>query len=1010
MATVNTSTNTSTGTSTSSNAGAISFSGLASGIDTSQIVEQLISVDSARLKKLQKQETEITTQKDTYTTIQTDLNTLKTAVEDLKDASSYNVFSATSSDTDALTVSATTSAREGNYSVKIISLAQAEALSSNSYASTDTSLGVSGEILINDKTLTIRATDTLSDIKSAINSLDQDVRATTLTVADSDNRLILTASSQGEDGFRIANVGENDVLGALGLTDSTKSVRETTDGKVYSAEFSSALTTIGSLTGISGESKGTVKIRDESLKIDLSTDTLSSIRDKINALGIKGVSAEVESVTESGSTVYSLSVTGTQDFTDSGNVLETLGILEGGTSGVKSQFQTGDLTILTSDTKENTVNDTTKLTKLGASEGETITISGADADGVAVSSTVQITKQTKISDLLKEIQSAFSGNVTATLEDGKISVKSAVTGESSFSVNIIANNEKDGTLDFGTMSNTQVGRERQIAEGSNAKLKVNNITVSRSSNVISNAIEGLSLTLKEADAGTTLNITVERDTDAIKEKIQTFVDSYNSLVDYVDEQSKYDSETDTAGPLVGDTTTTSVLTQIRGILRGTVNEDGLTYTQLQQIGVETTSDGHLKIDTETLNEALKEDVDGISSLLSIDRSSTNSDISFVYSSTKTKAGSYKVEITQAAEKATIISDTAMELASSSGTLTLTDNFGSVMTVDYSKGDSTDDIANAINTEASKKYTQIIQSETALTTSDGEAITQNTAIADIEGVTIDEGDSITISGTDHSGSTYQRRVTLSDDTGSYSVQDVLTAIEEAADSNISASLDSEGHIQVIDKTTGNSKLALSISTTISGLDFGTISTVQAGRNAVTVDASVTDDNRLTLSHASYGSSNALTASGGTGIGITDGTYKGKDVAGTINGVAGTGNGQSLTASSSDASTQGIVLNVKLSAEDLASTDKSKGTVKLVSGIADSLYRGLSSLTDAVNGLIQTKIDSFQRSIDSTNEDISNEENRLALRKQMYTTKYSNLEKSLSMLQNVQSQLTSLLSTI
>ncbi len=144
------------------------------------------------------------------------------------------------------------------------------------------------------------------------------------------------------------------------------------------------------------------------MTIDLAADTLSTVRDKINALKLNGVSATVESTTENGATVYKLSITGTQDFTDSGNVLESMGILEGGTSGVKAKYTSASL--LTSDTK-NSLSESTKLTAVGsASKKRRHRVGDGDrreSDGTTVSRTIQISKNSTIGDLLDGIEEAF---------------------------------------------------------------------------------------------------------------------------------------------------------------------------------------------------------------------------------------------------------------------------------------------------------------------------------------------------------------------------------------------------------------------------------------------------------------------------------------------------------------------------------------------------------------------------------------------------------------------------
>ncbi len=990
--------------------GSINFNGLSSGLDTDKIIEDLMTVESKPLKALETRKTDLTKKKDAFTSMKTDLLAVKTAVSELRNSSAFGVYSASSSDEEALTLSASSSAQEGTYRIRINSLAQAEALSGNSYTQTGSPLGITGEILINGTSFRIRSSNTLQDIANGINSLDNGVNAAILKVSNSDYRLVLSAKSQGKEGFSIANAGSADTLGTLGFTDGTKVVRETSNGAVLSSSFTSATSTIGSLSGISSTAQGTVQIRNKNVAIDLATDTLSTVRDKINALKLNGVSASVESSTSDGATTYRLSITGTQDFTDSGNVLESMGILEGGTSGVKAKFTSASL--VTSDLK-GSLSESTKLSSIGSAskngDTESVTISGLKADGTSVSRTFQVEKNSTIGDLLDTINEAFNGSVTATLENGRIVVESTSAGESKLSVQLKANNERGGTLDFGTLTLSTPGRLRKLAEGQDAEILVNNTTVTRNSNNFSDTIQGLSLNLKKADSTNEVVVTVIRDTSALKAKIESLIKSYNSVVDFVEKNSAYDKETDTTGPLNGESTSRSVLQRLRDTLQQSFSVDGYDYTRLFQVGIEFDSSGRLKINSSKLDDVLKNNVDALSRLFTVTRTSSESDIDFSYSSVKTKPGTYTVNVTTAAEQASVRSDTLANGATSSGTLTVTDNLGASLSINVEKGDTATDIANRLNAEAATTKEEILLSSVALTSKNGAAVANTTAIADIAGVTIADGDTITITGTNHSGKSYQRRITLTGTDGA-TIQDVLSAIESMNDRNASASIDADGSIRVQDKETGSSKLAVSISTTVKGLDFGSFSSIQKGRNTVSVEASASG-NVLTLNHTGYGTANTFTVSGGSAAGIADGTYKGVDVAGTINGVTASGSGQILTASSSDASTQGIAVRVITTKDDLVAEGGTlSGTITLVSGAADSLYREISSLTDTVGGLLQTKIDSYTRSLKTMTSNISDMNKRLSAKKQALVRKYAALEKALSRLQSIQQQMSSSLSSL
>ncbi len=180
--------------------------------------------------------------------------------------------------------------------------------------------------------------------------------------------------------------------------------------------------------------------------------------------------------------------------------------------------------------------------------------------------------------------------------------------------------------------------------------------------------------------------------------------------------------------------------------------------------------------------------------------------------------------------------------------------------------------------------------------------------------------------------------------------------------------------------------------------------------MSVDASVDSDNHLRINHTAYGSNNNLTIKGGANLGFEDGVYTGEDVAGTINGVEGVGNGRSLSASKDDINSRGIVIRTEITPDELLEEGPSQGTVTLVSGIADILYSELNQLTDPVDGFLQAKLDSFQFSLESMNIRINSATERLSQRRELLVRKFTLLEQSLARLQSMQQRLTASLSAL
>jgi flagellar hook-associated protein 2 len=118
------------------------------------------------------------------------------------------------------------------------------------------------------------------------------------------------------------------------------------------------------------------------------------------------------------------------------------------------------------------------------------------------------------------------------------------------------------------------GPDVTVKEGVNASFSVDGGPAQQSlSNVVTSAIPGLQLTLK---ATGTSSVTVSPpgpDDDAVKGKVQAFVDQYNSTIDFIRSElaekrvPNATNDTDARkGPLFADTQLTGLLAQLRGLV------------------------------------------------------------------------------------------------------------------------------------------------------------------------------------------------------------------------------------------------------------------------------------------------------------------------------------------------------------------------------------------------------------------------------------------------------------
>ena len=92
----------------------------------------------------------------------------------------------------------------------------------------------------------------------------------------------------------------------------------------------------------------------------------------------------------------------------------------------------------------------------------------------------------------------------------------------------------------------------QTVAAQNADFTVNGIQIIKSSNTVTDAIQGVTLTLSKENASATL--TVARDTSAVSKAVSGFVDAYNAMASQLKSRSSYGNATTKVGDLAGDGT------------------------------------------------------------------------------------------------------------------------------------------------------------------------------------------------------------------------------------------------------------------------------------------------------------------------------------------------------------------------------------------------------------------------------------------------------------------------
>ncbi|BAH73889.1 flagellar filament capping protein FliD [Solidesulfovibrio magneticus] len=178
--------------------------------------------------------------------------------------------------------------------------------------------------------------------------------------------------------------------------------------------------------------------------------------------------------------------------------------------------------------------------------------------------------------------------------------------------------------------------------------------ITRETNSVTDLIPGLTMTLKSTGSATVVTTT---DTDAIKEKIETFVEQVNLVRTKIQEISRVDSTTQQASLLTGNYGIQLIDTNLKSAVAGLgvgFDYDQDKYSTLSQLGILTdaeqgsTTEGLLVIDDDVLDAVLASNADAVGQLFAaqyVGRTSSSDFSISSYIKNTTKNGTYKLSYT-----------------------------------------------------------------------------------------------------------------------------------------------------------------------------------------------------------------------------------------------------------------------------------------------------------------------------------------------------------------------------
>lgn len=228
-----------------------------------------------------------------------------------------------------------------------------------------------------------------------------------------------------------------------------------------------------------------------------------------------------------------------------------------------------------------------------------------------------------VADIASKINGANAGVTATILSDAsgdRLLLRGKNTGAAAgFNLSVTSDADANTTDALGLSRLVNGSVTDQAAQ--DAAATINGIAVTSSTNTFANKVAGVTFTAVKQTTGP-VTITIDKDTSQVQKNIQAFVDAYNAVNGVLNEATKYDAGTKTAGLLQGDSTTLSLQSALRTAAQS-VRTGSSVFSRLSDIGIEALQGGNLQVNTTKLSAAMSNNMDELKAMFSTSASDTS---------------------------------------------------------------------------------------------------------------------------------------------------------------------------------------------------------------------------------------------------------------------------------------------------------------------------------------------------------------------------------------------------
>ena len=269
---------------------------------------------------------------------------------------------------------------------------------------------------------------------------------------------------------------------------------------------------------------------------------------------------------------------------------------------VSSLAQSQTLEFAGFSSKTDPINTGSITLDFGSWSGNTFTVNSAKSANV-----IAVTSSNNTLTGLAESLSALDGvNATVTDKgDGTFSlIVNSDTGEkNALRMTVTEESSDPGLSAFDTSSNNT---SKQVVAASNASININGVTVTRTTNTVSDLIDGYQFKFN-ATTSSAASISSATDQTVAYEKIKEFVDTYNGITSTLESLTSRGVNGEDKGVLARDLTVNSIQRNLRSIITSELPGYGAKGRYLSELGVKTMRDGSISLSETDFNKAFEKE-------------------------------------------------------------------------------------------------------------------------------------------------------------------------------------------------------------------------------------------------------------------------------------------------------------------------------------------------------------------------------------------------------------------